>query len=169
MKKISILGLIASLFVVFALSSCGGEEPKGDKVKKLTHVGAIYYASMPFEDIYTYSHLVTFVSADELTYEIFLERPDTDDDKGIKTKTIARYKYTYDKATREVKLTKVLSAFEIVNGKEAEKTDDTEDATNIMKTAKLHLDEKLEHLTFKSEDKTLTLDRFLGGTVFDDF
>ncbi len=168
MKKISILGLIASLFVVFALSSCGGDDPKGNEDKKLTHIGANYYVSTTFEEIYTLSYLITFQSANELYYETILERPDTDDDKGIRTKSTYHFNYTYDEVTREVKLTKLLSAFEIVDNKEDEKTDDTEDASNMMKYSKLQFDESLGHLTIKGEDNTLTLDRF-GDTIVDDF
>ncbi len=160
MKKIGILGLMISLFVVFALSSCGkDDEPKKEDVKEVTHIGADYFLSTTFEEEYTFDYLISFDTADKLRFQTIMVRPDTEDDKGIKTKSIYHYNYTYDKATKEIKLTKVLSAFEIVNDRESEKEDDTEDATNLMKSNTFQFDEKFEHLTLKGGETTLVLKR----------
>ncbi|PID88648.1 MAG: hypothetical protein CSB03_00295 [Bacteroidia bacterium] len=166
MKKFSVLGLFLSLFVVFALSSCKKEEPKKDG---LSFVGKTYTvltdwgakniiedeSKMKDDDTRMYFSFV-FHSATELTYKQGTYTPANKTDKTgeFNGNSTAKYTYTYNKDTRIVELTKVLS---VTTDIESESSDplqkQKEFAEDFKGKIKLQFDENFEVLTVFAADE----------------
>ncbi len=178
MKKISILGLIASLFVVFAFSSCGKDnEPKKEikKDEKASFVGKTYKvlttweeevvedeSKMKDDDTRRY-YIFIFDSKEQLTFKHGTYTPSDKTDKTgeFNGNEEDKYNYTYDEATRTIKLTKVLSVkTDIENNGQDPLEQERKFAESFKKRVNLKFDEKFEVLSLvviDEEGKTHTL------------
>ncbi len=152
MKKISILGLMLSLFAVFALSSCSKE-----KVEPKSHIGKIYASPMTYEKDYNIGYVVVLDNENELYIRFAINR-------NFSYEGVYRYNYTYDEATRKIQLTKFLSAKD-VKGKFDKEDKDLANPTEILSRMKLSLDKKLEQLTLNNGREVWHLNK----SAIDDF
>ncbi len=165
MKKISILGLMISLFAVFAFSSCSKD--KEPKKEVLSFVGKTYKvlttwegkliedeSEMKDDDTRRY-FIFIFDNKDQLTYKHGTYTPDY---KGEKTgehsgNNVEKYNYTYDEKTRIAKLTKVLSVTTDIERKKNKTSELKKEADEFKEKITLQFDEKFKALSFMVTDK----------------
>ncbi len=140
MKKFSILRLMISLFAVFALSSCSKDEPKDEQ---LTFVGKTYGMSKT-KGLSTDYASFKFISATEMLYRQERRTPSKPEetDPEWNELNLYTYTYTYDKATREVHCTKLVSSEE-----SAKDLPNYHHTTTDFTKVKFVFDNKFENLT----------------------
>ncbi len=167
MKKISILGLIASLFAVFALSSCSkDDEPKKDE--QLAFVGKTYKLLTDWDNQHIIEdeskisddetrmyYIFIFDSKEQLTFKHGTYTPDYEGEKTGEHSgnTEEKYNYTYDEKTRIAKLSKVLSVKTDIEREKDDVSKLKREAEESMGRLTLQFDEKFEVLTITATDK----------------
>ncbi len=129
MKKVSILGLILSLFAVFAFASCGSDEPKNEGNPL---VGKTFFKkdkdSHSSGDIQGYDEYTYSFSANQMTHTT---KSYTVPDNGSSREEVVVMEYAYDSKTSAINVKKVISSTS--NGKDKTK-EEQEDFENFKKS-----------------------------------
>ncbi len=167
MKKISILGLIASLFVVFALSSCSKDD-EAKKDEQLAFVGKTYKvlttweteliedeSTMKDDDTRRY-FIFTFDNENELTYKhgTYTPADKSSNDGELNGNTIVKYRYQLVLGTKTIQLQEILSVKTDIEKQGIDPLEEQkQNAERFMKKISLEFDEKFEVLTITGTDK----------------